>query len=84
MLNLRGEHTFLYITTLHVNNKPVFQYVNAGQCKNTIRKIQVNLKSEIPNDGLMNQGMLHELRNVLCVHTAYYGDEKKIIFHGPY
>lgn len=30
-------NTFLYKTALHTIKKPVFQYVNTGQCRNTNR-----------------------------------------------
>jgi hypothetical protein len=44
----RNEHTFLYITALHTctTKKTVglFQHTNAGQCRDTSGRVQVNAR----------------------------------------
>jgi hypothetical protein len=43
---------------LHITKKLVFQCVNTGQCRNAMTQIQVNVKRQIPDDGLMIQNIL--------------------------
>jgi hypothetical protein len=54
--------------------KTAFRFVNTEQYRNTSRRIQVNIKSQIPSDGLMRGNMLQETTNLLCVHNSYLGD----------
>jgi hypothetical protein len=60
-----------------MTKKPVYQYVNADQCRNTSRRIHVNAKSQIADDGLMSRNMLQEMTSAWCVHTAYCGGRMK-------
>jgi hypothetical protein len=70
MFKLRGEHIFLYITALQTTKNPLFQYVNTGQCKNTSRRIQINVKNS--NTWWWLNEPKHIVRNDKCVMCPYY------------
>lgn len=63
----------------NTKKKAVFQHMDTDQCRTTSRRIQVNVKRQIPDNGLMRRNMLQETMTVWCSHTIYSGDGIKLV-----